>query len=126
MGWCSQGEDITSSTVLVGCDKAPIKTTDDITQHASCNITQPVGRPGVLPMAVNPKVYGTESHVPGHIIWMVTDLVSWDRPSYAGVKNPQYVGVHAELALIEDVMRGTSLGQSRCVSLASRKPLSAP
>lgn len=110
VGWCSQCEDVTGSAVLVGCDNAPINTTDDTTQHASCNITLPLGKPGVLPMTVNPKVYGTESHIPGHIIWTVNDRVSRDRPSYVGLENPYYVVAHAELALTEDIMRGTSLG----------------
>ena len=107
VGWCSQCEDVTVSAVLVGCDNATLNITDktNTTQHTSCNVTLPLGEPGVLPITINPKEGATKVSFPSDIVWTVNDHINQDRPSYAGVENPQFVIAHAELPW---VLEGTS------------------
>lgn len=53
---------------------------------------------------VDPKKYLNRIRVPKNIVWTVSDRISRDRPSYAGVENPLYVIAHAELVLPDDIL----------------------
>lgn len=107
LGWCSQCEDVTASAVLVGCDNATIKIGNKTTQHTSCNITLPLGNPGMLQMTSELKGNLTKVSIPQYIVWTVNDHISQDRPSYVGVENPQFVLAYAEFDFPNNLLSST-------------------
>lgn len=98
VGWCSQCEDVTASAVLVGCDNATLYIDNKTAQNAFCDIVLPLGKPGMLQMTFDSKGDLNQAYIPKDIVWTVSDRISRDHPSYAGVKNPHFVIAHAKFA----------------------------
>ena len=61
-------------------------------------------------MTSEPKDNLTRVQIPKTIVWTVNDRISQDRPSYAGVENPQFVIGHAEFNFPNEILKGTWFG----------------
>ena len=72
-------------------------------------------------MTSEPKDNLTRVQIPKTIVWTVNDRISQDRPSYAGVENPQFVIGHAEFNFPNEILKGTWFGAEYIYTLRSHQ-----